>query len=65
LPTGKISAAEVLRFRDNAFHDYFSNDSYLKMVDRQFGPETRRHIEEMSRIRLRRQLLEAASVMAT
>jgi radical SAM superfamily enzyme YgiQ (UPF0313 family) len=64
LPTGKISAAEVLRFRDNAFHNYFSSESYLQMVDRQFGPETRRHIEEMASIRLRRQLLETTPAMA-
>jgi hypothetical protein len=55
LPTEKVSAAEVLRTRDDAFHAYFS---YLDMVVRRFGLETRRHIEEMPRQRLRRRLLE-------
>jgi radical SAM superfamily enzyme YgiQ (UPF0313 family) len=64
LPTGKISAAEVLRFRDDAFHEYFSNNFYLNMVERRFGSETRQHIEEMASIRLRRQLLETTSVTA-
>jgi radical SAM superfamily enzyme YgiQ (UPF0313 family) len=62
LPTGKISAAQVLRFRDNAFHEYFSNETYLDMVNRKFGTETRDHIEVMSGIKLRRQLLEPTLV---
>ena len=58
LPTEKVTAAEVLRFRDNAFHDYFENPVYLGMVEQKFGLETRRHIEDMTRTRLRRALLE-------
>jgi hypothetical protein len=60
LPTEKVSAAEVLRFRDEAFHTYFSSPRYLEMVSRRFGVETRQHVEEMARGRLRRRLLEAA-----
>ena len=63
LPTGRISAAEVLRFRDDAFHEYFSSNVYLDMVGRRFGVETRQHIEEMAGIRLRRQLLAPTSVV--
>ena len=58
LPTEKVSAAEVLHFRDNAFHDYFANPMYLDMVSHKFGGETRRHIEVMTATRLRRALLE-------
>ena len=57
LPTEKISAADVLRFRDDAFHEYFSNQRYLDMVAQRFGWDTRKHIEEMSQHRLKRQLL--------
>jgi anaerobic magnesium-protoporphyrin IX monomethyl ester cyclase len=58
LPTEKVTAAEVLRFRDEAFHNYFENPRYLNMVESKFGMETRRHIEGMSKMRLRRALLE-------
>jgi radical SAM superfamily enzyme YgiQ (UPF0313 family) len=58
LPTEKVTAADVLRFRDAAFHGYFEDPKYLDMVTRQYGIETRRHIEEMTRTRLRRRLLE-------
>ncbi len=59
LPTDHVSAAEVLRFRDDAFHAYFSNSRYLDMVTQSFGWETRKHIEEMAAHRLKRKILEA------
>ncbi len=58
LPTEHLGAAEVLRFRDDAFHEYFTNKRYLDMVTQRFGWDTRRHIEGMARTRLRRRLLE-------
>lgn len=58
LPTEKISAATVLRFRDAAFHEYFESPRYLDMVTAKFGLETRAHIEQMTKTRLRRQLLD-------
>ena len=54
LPTEHVSAAEVLRFRDDAFHEYFANKRYLDMATQKFGVETRQHIEEMSEARLER-----------
>jgi anaerobic magnesium-protoporphyrin IX monomethyl ester cyclase len=64
LPTEKVSAADVLRFRDDAFHEYFSSERYLQMVTRKFGLVTRHHIEDMTRVRLRRQLLHQTPAMA-
>lgn len=58
LPTEKVSAAEVLRFRDRAFHDYFEGKRYLDMVTQRFGWDTRKHIEEMAEHRLKRRLVE-------
>lgn len=60
LPTEKASAAEVLRFRDEAFHAYFANPRYLDMIAKRFGLETRQHIEKMAYHRLRRKLLNEA-----
>jgi radical SAM superfamily enzyme YgiQ (UPF0313 family) len=58
LRTEKVSAAEVLKFRDEAFHEYFVNPRYLDMVTQRFGWETRKHIEQMSKHRLRRKLVD-------
>jgi len=56
-PTDKLSAGEVLRFRDNAFNVYFTNPKYLNMVEQKFGVRARRHIEKMAKIKLKRKLL--------
>jgi radical SAM superfamily enzyme YgiQ (UPF0313 family) len=58
LPTEKLTAAEVLRFRDEAFHIYFSDPRYLAMVRSRFGAETEAHVREMSEHRLKRRILE-------
>lgn len=58
LATEKITARDVLRFRDDAFTEYFTNDRYLKTVDQRFGGETSRHIRAMTKHTLRRKLLE-------
>jgi len=57
LPTKYLTAAEVLRFRDNAFHTYFTHLPYLEMVEKKYGIEQRLDIENMSKIKLKRKLL--------
>ena len=56
LRTDVLSAAEVLKFRDQAFMTYFKNPRYLDLVARKFGPEVLRHIEQMTQIQLKRKL---------
>ncbi len=63
LATDSLSAAEVLRFRDAAFTEYFTNPRYLMMVDQRFGDATSRHIRSMTRHALRRKLLEEADAL--
>jgi hypothetical protein len=58
LRTDALTSAEVLKFRDDAFHRYFTNDSYLALVRRKFGEDVVSHIRDMTKIRLKRQLLE-------
>jgi tRNA U55 pseudouridine synthase TruB len=57
LPAKYVSAAEVLRFRDDAFHDYFANPAYLCMIEVKFGRQVREHIERISSGRLKRRIL--------
>lgn len=59
LPTRHVSACDVLKFRDDAFHVYFSNSVYLEMVTAKFGSKVREHIERVTSGRLRRKLLES------
>lgn len=57
LPTETLSASEVLRFRDSAFHTYFTNPRYKESVEAKFGPSALFEIEQMTKIKLKRKLL--------
>ncbi len=54
MPTKYLSAAEVLRFRDNAFKEYFSNPKYLEMIRDKFGDKVVEHIKEMLKYEIHR-----------
>ncbi len=57
LPTKHVTAAEVLKFRDEAWQQYFSNPAYLTLVETKFGEKERANVEAMAKVRLRRKLL--------
>ncbi len=58
LPTKYVSAKDVLKFRDDAFHLYFENPTYLNMIENKFGIKVKQHIQEMTKTRLKRKLTE-------
>ena len=62
LSTKYISNVKVLRFRDQAFQEYFSNPQYLKLIEEKFGAEVVEHINEMLRHKLHRELLNRPEV---
>lgn len=57
LPTKHLSAAQVLKFRDDAWRTYFTNPRYLAQVEKTFGQQQRKNVENMASIRLKRKLL--------
>jgi anaerobic magnesium-protoporphyrin IX monomethyl ester cyclase len=57
LPTKYVSAAEVLKFRDDAWQIYFTNPAYLTLVEQKFGVKERMNIEDMASIHLKRKIL--------
>jgi anaerobic magnesium-protoporphyrin IX monomethyl ester cyclase len=57
LRTKNLTGAEVLKFRDEAWHKYFSHEPFLNLVENKFGLQSRHNIEEMSKIRLKRKIL--------
>lgn len=57
LPTKFLTAAEVVKFRDDAWHAYFSHQPFLALIEKKFGPRERSNVEEMTKIRLKRRIL--------
>lgn len=58
LPTKHLTAAQVLRFRDQAFDDYHTSPRYLEMMERTFGPQVIEHLNRMMLVKIRRKLLD-------
>ena len=56
LSTKYLSGAEVLRFRDDAFQEYFTNPAYLEKIRRKFGGAAERAVIEMTRKKLKRKI---------
>ncbi|HOK55991.1 MAG TPA: radical SAM protein, partial [bacterium] len=54
LPTKYLKPEEVLKFRDDAFIDYYSNPEYLKMIEEKFGEKVVEHIKDMLKIKIKR-----------
>jgi radical SAM superfamily enzyme YgiQ (UPF0313 family) len=54
LPTKHLTAADVLRFRDEAFTTYFTNPRYLDLVTNKFGAAAADEIRAMTAHRLER-----------
>ncbi len=61
LPTETLSAAQVLKFRDEAFNEYYNNVDCLDMIFEKFGFEALREIEEMAATTLNRKLFNVVA----
>jgi len=57
LPTRNISAADVLRFRDQAFQVYHSSEKFQARVRAKYGDQAVQNIKQMAKVRLKRKLL--------
>jgi radical SAM superfamily enzyme YgiQ (UPF0313 family) len=55
--TEHLTAAEVVKFRDDAWLKYMTGDKYLNLVEKKFGLDAKNNILEMSKIKLKRKLL--------
>lgn len=58
LPTRSLTPAQVLAFRDRAFHTYYEYPPYLEKIERQFGADTLAHVRQMASHTLKRRLTE-------
>lgn len=54
LATKHLSSGQVLKFRDEAFNDYYNDPRYLKRIREKFGSQTVDHIQQMCSVSLKR-----------
>jgi radical SAM superfamily enzyme YgiQ (UPF0313 family) len=58
LPTESLSASKILKFRDDAYYEYHTNDKFLEKIKNKFGDIAVDNIREMVKIKLKRKILE-------
>ena len=64
LPTEKLKAEEILKLRDEKFIEYHSNINFLNKIEKKFGKDARRNIEQMTTIKLKRKIIEENKLYA-
>ena len=57
MATKYVSAADVVRFRDNAWQKYHENPNFLSLIEGKFGSSAKEGIQELSQIKLKRKIL--------
>ena len=57
LSTSKLSAAQILKFRDEAWMKYHTNEKYLNLLNKKFGSKAVTNIQNTTKIKLKRKLL--------
>lgn len=62
LPTKYLKSVDILRFRDEAYVKYYSNERYQRMIEEKFGQEVLDGIVRGLTKRLKRKYLEESSV---
>ncbi|ADG94586.1 Radical SAM domain protein [Arcobacter nitrofigilis DSM 7299] len=58
LPSKYVTAKEIVKFRDEAFHEYFESSTYLNMLENKFGVDVKKHMVEITQTRLKRKILD-------
>ena len=59
-----LSNKEILRFRDNAFEDYYKDPDYQEMIKNKFGQDAINHIHEMLSYKMQRNLLSEDQIVS-
>jgi radical SAM superfamily enzyme YgiQ (UPF0313 family) len=57
MATKYVSAAEVVRFRDDAWNKYHSNPAFLNLIENKFGSEAKLGIQNLAEVKLKRRIL--------
>lgn len=57
LPTNYVSSVDVMKFRDEAWRKYHTRNEYIELIERKFGVEQEKNIEELTKIKIKRKIL--------
>ena len=55
--TDTVTAAQILKFRDDAYTEYHTYPPFLTRIEEKYGKKQAESIREMVKVKLKRQLL--------
>ena len=58
LPTDKLEPYEILSYRDKCFKDYHNDKFFLERIEKKYGKKAAQNIIDMSKIKLKRRIIE-------
>ena len=56
LPTENLTAAEILKYRDESFKKYHTDVSFLNKIEKKFGKKAVENIKQMTKVSLKRKI---------
>ena len=59
MPTASLTAAQVLKLRDQKFNEYFSSEKFLNKIEKKFGKIAIDNIINMLKIKLERKIFNS------
>ena len=60
--TDSLTPSQILKFRDDAFISYHTNENFLNRINKLYGQKAVENIKEMCKIKLRRKIVEEAGL---
>lgn len=57
MATNYVSAADVMKFRDNAWEKYHTGEPFLNLIESKYGVHARSGIEDLAKVKLKRRIL--------
>ena len=58
LPTKTLKPEEILEYRDKSFINYHTQKPFLDKIERKFGKKALNNIEDMTKVNLKRKILD-------
>ena len=58
LPTDTLKPSEILEYRDKSFKKYHTHKPFLDKIKRKFGKKALHNIKDMTKVDLKRKILE-------
>ena len=65
LSNKNLTAAEILKFRDEAWQTYHSSEKYVSLMRSRFGEKALSELQDTKKVKLKRRILEEQDAVSS